>query len=122
MSASSKSPKLAVIDYGMGNLRSVLKAWQSVGADAYLIQKPEEAESADALVFPGQGAIVDTMQLLAKTGLDQLIKDWIQKDRPFFGICLGFQALFEFSEEAILKALVFLTVQLSDFRLLLRRN
>ena len=99
MSASSKSPKLAVIDYGMGNLRSVLKAWQSVGADAYLIQKPEEAESADALVFPGQGAIVDTMQLLAKTGLDQLIKDWIHKDRPFFGICLGFQALFEFSEE-----------------------
>ena len=99
MSVSSKSPKLAVIDYGMGNLRSVLKAWQSVGADAYLIQTPEEAESADALVFPGQGAIVDTMQLLAKTGLDQLIKDWIQKDRPFFGICLGFQALFEFSEE-----------------------
>ena len=50
-------------------------------------------------LFPGQGAIVDTMQLLAKTGLDQLIKDWIHKDRPFFGICLGFQALFEFSEE-----------------------
>ena len=99
MSASSKSSKLAVIDYGMGNLRSVLKAWQSVGADAYLIQTPDEAEFADALVFPGQGAIVDTMQLLAKTGLDQLIKDWIQKDRPFFGICLGFQALFEFSEE-----------------------
>ena len=99
MSQSSQSPKLAVIDYGMGNLRSVLKAWQAVGADAYLIQKPEEAETADALVFPGQGAIVDTMQLLVKTGLDQLIKDWIQKDRPFFGICLGFQALFEFSEE-----------------------
>ena len=99
MSASSKNPKIAIIDYGMGNLRSVQRAWQSVGADAYLIQTPEEAESADALVFPGQGAIVDTMQLLAKTGLDQLIKDWIQKDRPFFGICLGFQALFEFSEE-----------------------
>ena len=99
MSTSSKSPKLAVIDYGMGNLRSVLKAWQSVGADAYLIQSPEEAKSADALVFPGQGAIVDTMQLLAKTGLGQLIKDWVRKDRPFFGICLGFQALFEFSEE-----------------------
>ncbi|MDA0848423.1 MAG: imidazole glycerol phosphate synthase subunit HisH [Verrucomicrobia bacterium] len=99
MSESRKSPKLAVIDYGMGNLRSVVKAWQAVGADASLIQTPEEAESADALVFPGQGAIVDTMQLLAKTGLDQLIKDWIEQDRPFFGICLGFQALFEFSEE-----------------------
>ena len=93
------SKKVVILDYGMGNLRSVLKAWQSVGANAYLIQSPEEAESADTLVFPGQGAIVDTMQLLGKTGLDQLIKDWIQKDRPFFGICLGFQALFEFSEE-----------------------
>lgn len=99
MSESRKSPKLAVIDYGMGNLRSVVKAWQAVGADASLIQTPKEAESADALVFPGQGAIVDTMQLLAKTGLDQLIKDWIEQDRPFFGICLGFQALFEFTEE-----------------------
>ena len=99
MSAASKSPKLAVIDYGMGNLFSVIKAWQLVGAEAYLIKSPEEAESADALVFPGQGAIVDTMKLLAKTGLDQFIKDWIQKDLPFFGICLGFQALFEFSEE-----------------------
>ena len=105
MSACSKSPKIAVIDYGMGNLRSVLKAWQSVGANAYLIQTPEEAESAAALVFPGQGAIVDTMQLLGKTGLDQLIKDWIQKDRPFFGICLGFQALFEFSEEGYTQGL-----------------
>jgi glutamine amidotransferase len=99
MSQSSKSPKLAVIDYGMGNLCSVVKAWQAVGADAHLIQKPEEAESADALVFPGQGAIVDTMKLLVQTGLDDLIKDWIKEDRPFFGICLGFQALFEFSEE-----------------------
>ena len=99
MSQPSKSLKLAVIDYGMGNLRSVVKAWQAVGAEAYLIQKPEEAQSADALIFPGQGAIVDTMKRLAQTGLDQLIKDWIQQDRPFFGICLGFQALFEFSEE-----------------------
>ena len=99
MSTQSKQPKLAVIDYGMGNLRSVVKAWQAVGANAYLIQKPEEADDAHALVFPGQGAIVDTMQLLSKTGLDQLIVDWIAADRPFFGICLGLQALFEHSEE-----------------------
>ena len=98
MSTQSKQPKLAVIDYGMGNLRSVVKAWQAVGANAYLIQKPEEADDAHALVFR-QGAIVDTMQLLSKTGLDQLIVDWIAADRPFFGICLGLQALFEHSEE-----------------------
>ena len=54
MSTQSKQPKLAVIDYGMGNLRSVVKAWQAVGANAYLIQKPEEADDAHALVFPGQ--------------------------------------------------------------------
>ena len=99
MSELSKSPKFAVIDYGMGNLRSVLRAWQAVGADAYLVQNPQEAERADALVFPGQGAIVDTMQLLKSSGMDRLIKDWIAADRPFFGICLGLQALFEFSEE-----------------------
>ena len=93
------APRLAVIDYGMGNLRSVVKAWQAVGADAYLIQEPSQAESADALVFPGQGAIVDTMTLLAEKKLDILIKQWIGDDRPFFGICLGLQALFEFSEE-----------------------
>ena len=99
MSKDSKARKFAVIDYGMGNLRSVLRAWQAVGADAYLVRKPKEADSADALVFPGQGAIVDTMRLLRRTGMDQLIVDWIAADRPFFGICLGLQALFEFSEE-----------------------
>ena len=99
MSVNKKIPKLAVIDYGMGNLRSVIKAWQAVGADAYLIDNPEAAQQADALVFPGQGAIADTMKLLVKTGLDQFIKDWIASDRPFFGICLGLQALFEYSEE-----------------------
>ncbi len=99
MSVNKKVPKLAVIDYGMGNLRSVIKAWRAVGADAYLIDKPEASQQADALVFPGQGAIIDTMKLLGKTGLDHYIKDWIAADRPFFGICLGLQALFEYSEE-----------------------
>ena len=99
MTDSVSAPKLAVIDYGMGNLRSVVKAWQAVGANAYLIQEPSQADTADALVFPGQGAIVDTMELLRTKKLDVLIKDWIANNRPFFGICLGLQALFEFSEE-----------------------
>ena len=99
MTDSVSAPKLAVIDYGMGNLRSVVKAWHAVGANAYLIQEPSQADTADALVFPGQGAIVDTMELLRAKKLDVLIKDWIANNRPFFGICLGLQALFEFSEE-----------------------
>lgn len=96
---SARAPKLAVIDYGMGNLRSVLRAWQHVGADAYLVDSPAGVEGADALIFPGQGAIVDAMSLLRRTGFDGVIRDWIAADRPFFGICLGFQALFEHSEE-----------------------
>lgn len=93
------SPKLAVIDYGMGNLRSVLRAWQHVGAEAELVVTPEAVGDADALIFPGQGAMVDAMRLLRGTGFDAAIKDWIAADKPFFGICLGLQALFEHSEE-----------------------
>lgn len=89
----------AIIDYGMGNLRSVLRAWEAVGARARLIRSPLEIEPEDLLVFPGQGAIADAMKLLKSTGFDSAIRDWIAADRPFFGICLGLQALFQFSEE-----------------------
>lgn len=102
---SSRQPRLAVIDYGMGNLRSVLRAWQLIGADAYLVHSPNELKGADAVVFPGQGAIVDAMRLLKDTGFDHAIRDWIAADRPFFGVCLGFQALFEHSEEGDAEAL-----------------
>lgn len=98
-------PRIAVLDYGMGNLHSVLRAWQHVGADARLIHAPEEIKGADALVFPGQGAIVDAMRLLRATGFDHAIREWIAADRPFFGVCLGFQALFEHSEEGDSEAL-----------------
>ena len=92
-------PKFAVIDYGMGNLRSVLKAWDHVGASACLVNDPQELIGFDALIFPGQGAIVDTMRLLKLSGFDTAIRDWVSSDKPFFGICLGLQALFEHSEE-----------------------
>ncbi len=91
--------EIAVIDYGMGNLRSVLKAWEHAGAAPRLVLSPRETEGARGLVFPGQGAIVDTMALLKKTGFDRLIEEWIRADRPYLGICLGLQALFEHSEE-----------------------
>ena len=102
---SNNKPRLAVIDYGMGNLRSVVRAWEHVGADAQLVSTPEEIKDADALVFPGQGAIVDTMRLLKETGFDDAIRGWIAADKPFFGICLGLQALFEHSEEGDTPAL-----------------
>jgi len=104
-SDSKTKPKLAVIDYGMGNLRSVLRAWEHVGADAFLVETPSDIGAADALVFPGQGAIVDTMRLLKATSFDRSIREWIEADRPFFGICLGLQALFEHSEEGDTPAL-----------------
>lgn len=97
--ATTNQPRLAVIDYGMGNLRSVVRAWEFVGANAYLVSEPAQIRSADALIFPGQGAIVDAMRLLKATGFDSALRDWIAADRPFFGICLGLQALFEHSEE-----------------------
>lgn len=98
-STDKARPRLAVIDYGMGNLRSVVRAWEHVGADARLVDQPDAIGEADALVFPGQGAIVDAMRLLQSTGFDRAIRGWIEADRPFFGICLGLQALFEHSEE-----------------------
>jgi len=98
MTASSQ-PDLAVIDYGMGNLRSVANAWEHAGASVRLVYNPAEIGGADALVFPGQGAIVDCMELLTLTGFDGAVRDWIAADKPFFGICLGLQALFEHSEE-----------------------
>lgn len=94
-----QQPRIAILDYGMGNLRSVHRAFLAVGAEACLVEHPVDAEKADALVFPGQGAITDTMHLLKARGWDGFIRDWIKADRSFFGICLGLQALFEYSEE-----------------------
>lgn len=89
----------ALIDYGMGNLRSVQRALEAGGADVRIVRTPEEVGGADALVFPGQGAIVDAMREIRRSGFDVFLRDWIAADKPFFGICLGLQMLFEHSEE-----------------------
>jgi glutamine amidotransferase len=91
--------RIAVIDYGMGNLRSVARAMQTTGAEVRIITAPAEMAWAGGVVFPGQGAIVDTMVFLKQTGFDAALRDWIAADRPYLGICLGLQALFEVSEE-----------------------
>jgi imidazole glycerol-phosphate synthase subunit HisH len=117
VSESNTKPRLAVIDYGMGNLRSVVRAWEHVGANAQLISSPDQMLGADAVIFPGQGAIVDAMRLLKETGFDDAIRDWIATDKPFFGICLGLQALFEHSEEGDTRALGVFKGQVRRFQI-----
>jgi glutamine amidotransferase len=91
---------IGIIDYGMGNLRSVEKALQAVGATTRFVRKEEELTGVSGLVVPGQGAFKDCAANLKKTGLWAPLKAWVVCDQPFFGICLGYQLLFEGSEEA----------------------
>ncbi|MEY4086630.1 MAG: hypothetical protein RLZZ405_818 [Verrucomicrobiota bacterium] len=96
----SRRPRVAVIDYGMGNLRSVSRAMVAAGADAFLAATPQAAAEAEAVVFPGQGAMADCMDCIRRNDFQVFIKDWIAADRPFLGVCMGLQVLFERSEEA----------------------
>ena len=90
---------IALLDYGSGNLRSVHKALLKVGADVRVVQRPEEIGDARALVLPGVGAFDDCIHALRKQGLLEASRDFIKSGRPFLGICVGYQALFEKSEE-----------------------
>lgn len=91
--------KLGIIDYGGGNLQSVRNALRYTGVHANLIDTPSSLHSVDALVFPGQGRFDDSMAALDRARLREPLVEWIQDDRPFLGICIGYQALFESSEE-----------------------
>jgi len=91
---------IAIIDYQMGNLRSVQKAFLKMGARAIITSSKSEIARAKKVVLPGVGAFGDGMKELKKLGLIQIIKDSICDDKPFFGICLGMQLLFDKSEEA----------------------
>ena len=90
---------LALIDYGSGNLRSVHKALLKVGAEVRVVQRPEEIRDARAVVLPGVGAFDDCIQALDRQGLLAASREFIRIGRPFLGICVGYQALFEESEE-----------------------
>ena len=96
---NSSRPLIAVIDNGICNLRSVTKALEAVGAEPKVIHTPGELGEVDGLVLPGVGALRDCVAALKTSELDATVRDWIAKDRPFLGICLGMQALFERSEE-----------------------
>lgn len=90
---------IALLDYGSGNLRSVHKALLKVGADVRIAQQPEEMADADAAVLPGVGAFDDCINALRKQELLEASKRFIESGKPFLGICVGYQALFERSEE-----------------------
>ena len=90
---------LALIDYGSGNLRSVEKALRKVGADVRVITRPEGLKEARAAVLPGVGAFDDCITALGRQELLAAAKEFIASGRPFLGICVGYQALFEKSEE-----------------------
>ena len=90
---------IAIIDYGMGNLRSVQKAFERLGVEATVTSDKALVESADKLVLPGVGAIADAIAELKRADLVDPIVRAVESNRPFLGICLGFQALFERSEE-----------------------
>lgn len=83
----------------MGNLRSVHKALEASGARVTLTSDPGEASSCDGLCVPGQGIFGRCMTALADSGFEELVRGWIAAERPFLGICLGMQVLFESSEE-----------------------
>jgi imidazole glycerol-phosphate synthase subunit HisH len=91
---------IGIVDYDIGNLRSVQKALQHVGGDAMFVRTPREMAKADGLVLPGVGAFGDCVRCLADSGMWDAVLAWAKSGKPFFGICVGYQMLFESSEEA----------------------
>jgi glutamine amidotransferase len=96
---SDDAAEILILDYGMGNLRSVEKALEHVGARAVVSADPEAVRAADGLILPGVGAFPRAMERIRATGLDELIAARAAAGTPILGICLGLQLLFERSEE-----------------------
>ena len=90
---------IAIIDYGMGNLRSVQKGFERVGAAAQIVHSADEIRNAEKVVLPGVGAFRDAIAHIRDQGLEAPIREAIQSGRPFLGICLGLQLLFDISYE-----------------------
>ncbi|MDP3142333.1 MAG: imidazole glycerol phosphate synthase subunit HisH [Candidatus Omnitrophota bacterium] len=90
---------ITIIDYGMGNLHSVQKAFEAIGAQAVIVQEAKQIKSADKIVLPGVGAMACAMDRLNELGLVPAIREVITQGKPFLGICLGMQLLFNETEE-----------------------
>jgi len=93
------TPRIVIIDYGMGNLRNVQKGFEWIGFEARVTRNKKEIEGASAIVLPGVGAFKDCMENLEKFGLIEPLLRSIEKGKPYLGICLGLQILFSESEE-----------------------
>jgi glutamine amidotransferase len=93
------APQIAIVDYGMGNRRSVEKALQKVGAQAFVTGDHAALRQADGLLLPGVGAFPAAMKTIAEMGLDELLRECAAAGTPLFGSCMGMQLLFERSEE-----------------------
>ncbi len=89
-----------IIDYGGGNLRSVVNAVEAIGRPCRLVASPDDTGDLDALIFPGQGSFGDSVKNLKAVGLWEFVTGWVADDRPFLGICLGYQILFDGGEES----------------------
>jgi len=92
--------KIGIVDYGRGNLRSVENAFLAIGADAVLITGPDELEDITHLVVPGQGEFGDCAANLKKQGMFEPIRQWAADNKPYLGICVGYQLIFEHGEES----------------------
>jgi len=95
----SAPPRIAVVDFGAGNLRSVAKALERSGLDPDITADPAAVQRADGVVLPGVGAFADAVANLAKSGLDDAIRDRLVARRPYLGLCLGLQVLFDEGDE-----------------------
>jgi len=91
--------KLVIVDYGAGNLRSVARAVAHAGGEPLITSSGRDVERAEALIVPGVGAAADTMRNLRRHALVEPIREYIASGRPFLGVCMGQQALFDVSEE-----------------------
>jgi imidazole glycerol-phosphate synthase subunit HisH len=109
-------PVIAVVDYDMGNLHSVCKGLEKAGATPQVTHCSQELAKADAIVLPGVGAFDPAVQHLRSRGLEQPIKDAISSGKPFLGICLGLQILFESSAEGTLPGLGIVPGKVRRFR------
>lgn len=90
---------IAIVDYGMGNLRSVQKGFEKAGFEAQIAAEPEAIQKAGGVVLPGVGAFAECMNNLESSGLKSALLKSIESGKPFLGICLGYQLLFSYSEE-----------------------
>ncbi len=92
--------KIGLVDYGGGNLRSVHNAIHALGYDPIVVSGPESLDGITHLILPGQGEFGDVMAQLEKRGLVAPLREWISAGKPYFGICVGYQILFDGSDEA----------------------